>query len=121
MKSIVYHGCRQELKLENRTSSRYGLVVLFFTTELRLAKMYAKGTDNIYKLSLEADKIVDFNGQVSHSSRFRNLVFRLSKRGCDIVAITNVYDRPNDSYPLEKSTIFIVFDIEKIKNITKCI
>ena len=117
--TIVYHGTREALKLENRVSKRYGLVVLFFTDEIRLAKNYSKN-DTVYKVALKADKVIDFNGQVSHSARFRNLVFQMSKEGHDVVAITNVYDRPNDQYPLEKSTIYIVFEIDKIKNLEKC-
>lgn len=117
--TVVYHGSRNELKLENRISPRYGLAVLFFTTEIRLAQQYSHGGP-VYKTQLKADKVIDFKGRVSHSAPFRNLVFKMSKEGHDVVAVTNVYDRPNDSYPLEKSTIFIVFDIAKIKNLEKC-
>ena len=120
MMTLVYHGSKEELKLKNKTSKRYGLVVLFFTTEIRLAKMYATDTGKIYKVSLKADKTINFNGQVAHSSRFRNLVFQMSKEGHDVVAIENVFDRPNDSYPFEKSTIFIVFEMDRIQNLTKC-
>lgn len=115
--TIVYHGSRVELKLENKLSSRYGLLVMFFTTEKRLANMYGK---NIYQVALEADKTIDFNGQVSHSRRFRNMVFQMSKEGHDVVAIENVLDRPNDTYPFETSTIYIIFDLDRIKNLIKC-
>lgn len=115
--TIVYHGARQELQLENRLSKRYGLLVMFFTTEKRLAKMYG---NNVYQVALKADKVIDFNGQVSHSRRFRNLVFQMSKEGHDVVAIENVLDRPSDHFPFEKSTIYMIFDLNRIKNLIKC-
>ena len=115
--TIVYHGSRTALKLENTLSKRYGLVVMFFTTEKRLATMYG---EKIYQVALKADKTIDFNGQVSHSRRFRNTVFQMSKEGHDVVAIENVLDRPTEYYPFEKSTIYIIFDLNRIKNLVKC-
>ncbi len=115
----VYHGCKNKLNIQNKTSSRYGIVVLFFTTEIRLARMYGNTIDNVYQTELKPDKTVDFKGRVSHSSQFRNLIFQLSKEGYDVVAIENIYDRPNDNYPLEKSTIYVVYDISKLQNVVK--
>lgn len=119
--TIVYHGAPKRIKIENAPSPRYGLVVLFFTTERRLAQMYSKDAGLIYEAALKADKTIDFEGQVSHSARFRNLIFQMSKEGHNVVAIENVLDRPNENYAFEKSTIYVVFDLSKINNWHQCI
>ena len=74
------------------------------------------GNGPAYQAELKPDHTVDFKGHVSHSSEFRNMVFKLSKEGHDVVAVKNVYDRPHDGFPLEHATIYIVFDFDKIKN-----
>lgn len=44
----------------------------------------------------------------------------MSREGRDVVEVTNIYDRPNDCFHLEKSTIYIVYDLEKIQNLEQC-
>lgn len=116
--TTVYHGSRKPLKIINERSPRYGIPVIFFTDSAMLASMYSAKPYFVVKADIESDHRIDFKGHVSHSSEFRNLIFRLSKEGHDVVAIENVYDRPNDNYPLEKSTIYVVFNFEKINNLT---
>lgn len=117
---IVYHGSKEKMVLANKISPRYGLVVLFFTNELYLAKMYAGTNGHTYQAELKADKEIDFKGGISHSPNFRNLIFRLSKEGYDVVAINNVLDRPSRYVPLEHATIYVVFEPSKIKNFIEC-
>jgi hypothetical protein len=115
---IVYHGAHIEnFKPNQIIKSRYGIPVLFFTTNHILAKMYKGKNGKLFQAEIHPDKLINFNGEVSHSRKFRNLIYKLYKQNYGSILITNIYDRPNSDFSFEKSDIMIVFDFGKIKNL----
>ena len=117
----AYHGSKDvDFEPNEFIKSRYGFPVLFFTDNKILSSYYATPKGKIFKTELRTNKKIDFGGEFSYSLKFRNLVHLLHHQQYDVVEITNVYDRPNDNFPLEKSTIYVVFNFSKIQNLTKC-
>jgi hypothetical protein len=108
---IFYHGHNNKIiKFENHINSRYGFKCIFMTNSKELAYQYGnfiyeKEFYNIYTNS------IDFNGKVSYSLEFRNLIHKLFKEGKKMILIKNVYDRKSDNLPLIKSDILVIFDI----------
>lgn len=118
----VYHGSHIEKFIPNQTlNSRYGMPVLFFTGNKRLAKMYQTKKGKVYQAEIFPNKIIDFKGELSYSNRFRNLIHKLYQKDYPVVLIREVYDRPNSNFQLEKADIMVVFDFSKILNLKPCI
>jgi hypothetical protein len=115
----VYHGYKSaQFKIENHINSRYGFPCLFFTDNIELAKNYSNNT--VISAELNVQTVFDFNNGISHSLTFRNLIYSLRKKSVPVVKIRNVFDRPNENYPLELSDIYVVFDFNQINNIQLC-
>ena len=85
---IYYFGTHIEnFNVDENKRSRYGFACLFFTSDFDVAKLYAKHhaeTNNkkkgfVFKVELKSflEKI-DYKGNVTHSSHFRNLIFDFS-------------------------------------------
>ncbi len=119
---IVYHGSHIDKFIPEQTlKSRYGIPVLFFTDNRRLADMYKTEKGKVYQAEVIPDIIVDFKRELSYSTRFRNLIHKLYQENHGVVLIKNVYDRPNSNFQLEKAYIMVVFDFFKILNLKPCI
>ncbi|HBK82656.1 MAG TPA: hypothetical protein DDZ41_03530 [Flavobacterium sp.] len=108
-----YHGHNVShfFQFEKHITSRYGFPCIFMTDNKELALqygkfIYTKEFHNIYATS------IDFKGKVSYSLEFRNLIHQLFKEGKQSVLIKNVYDRKDESLPLLKSDILVIFNID---------
>jgi len=125
---MFYFGTHTtDFKIENHINSRYGFKALFFTNNIELAELFAnyhakknnQKKGYVYKADfIRIDHNVDFNGHISHSSTFRNLIYNLQSKFFKVVQIKNVYDYPSDE--LKKfinSDIVIVFDFNFINKI----
>lgn len=112
---IAYHGFNTEkFVIEKHINSRYGFPCLFFTNDKKLALNYSNDENKIIEILLFPEKTIDFKSNVSYSLNFRNLIYQLRNESLNVVEIKNVYDRPNDSFELIKSSIFVVFNFDKI-------
>jgi hypothetical protein len=127
---IYYFGTYlEEFKIESHILSRYGFPSLFLTTDIELAKLYAKYHADknkkekgfIYQFEVfRIGETIDYKGSFTYSSHFRNYIFDCKKRNIDSVIIKNTYDCPSEKYSqLIKSDILVVFDFALIKSIKK--
>jgi hypothetical protein len=122
----IYRGdADSNFQPQKHINSRYGIIALFFTTDIKVAKLYAKQRSDqeriyndgaIYTTDLPNQVYsVDFNGEVSHSSKFRNLIYKLHQENHKVVCIKNVYDYPSkDYFELIKSDIIVYFNINNL-------
>lgn len=121
-----YHGTQIEnLKLQPYINSRYGFTAFFGAAEKDLAIKYAfhnyKKNGHGYLYSFEVDQelpVVDFENRISHSSVFRNLVYKLQREKHQAILIKNIIDYPSEELAqYNTGTILIVFNLEIITNL----
>jgi len=105
--------------------SRYGFTAFFGALERDLAIKYAyhsfKKLGTGYLYSFEAPKpteIINFEGKISHSLVFRNLIYKLQKENHKSILIENIIDYPTEELALyTTNTILIIFNLELITNL----
>ena len=126
---IVYHGSPiKDLVINPYAKSRYGMVALFFATNIELAQLYAiyhakqkKITTGgfVYRFIIDGHiKEYDFCNRISYSADYRNLIYKLHRSNCRIARIKNVFDYPSKSLKrVVESDVVVVFDLGCIKTI----
>lgn len=126
---IFYRGSSSEnFKIESHINSRYGFRALFFTNDIFLAKLYARYRANekglkhggfLYKAEIQSvDKIIDFNSEITHCAKFRNMIHQEFHNNNKTILIRDCYDYPSKEYfELIKSDVLTVFDLSQIKKI----
>jgi hypothetical protein len=124
----VFRGdCFQNFEIKKHVTSRYALHALFFTTDIDLARLYAKHRakeDRVFSGGFihqfeVPDYLLehDFNGELSHGSKFRNLIYSLHQKGIGGAIIKNVYDYPSKDFCVfNRADIIVIFDFNLIKN-----
>mgnify|MGYP006404686287 CR=1 FL=1 len=122
----VYRGDSSDnWQIDPYASSRYGFPVLFFASNIELARLYSdflgKSNGSIYELELtRVDKVIDFGGSDSYSGKFRNTIYDLFEKGIKSAVFENVYDRPSSRYSFQEiSDVYVVFDFTLLKNQVK--
>lgn len=116
---MIYHGTKTEIDFVTLKNSRYGFPCLFFTDSIELASSFAGKSGCIYQAPIPfLNKTVNFNHKPTFSSEYRNLIFKLYQDQINC-KIENIYDRPNENYPWEKSTIYVLFNLKNLKKVNK--
>jgi hypothetical protein len=124
---IVYRGdASSSFEVKQELRSRYGIPALFFASHIKLAQLYAihaSGNGNsggfVYQAELPNDVFThDFEGKVSYSFLFRNLIYQLHRASHKCVNIINVADVPSKDYAISTpSSVIVVFDFKYILNL----
>lgn len=107
-----YHGSNSDaLKISKGVkSSRYGFPVLFFATNIQLAKLYGK---HIYKGTIQTDRVINWKSKSSYCPEFKHLIsnYRLNHGA---VLLQNVIDRPGKNHPYKATDLVVVFNFDRI-------
>jgi hypothetical protein len=124
----AYHGTNiTDFKISKIKNSRYGFPVLFFATDISLAKLY--GEYHASKAYLKGFKVfeaelpthcntVDFKNKNSYCAEFNNLIVNSKKQNVKILKIVNVIDSPSkEFFKLNNSDIIAVFDFDLINEL----
>lgn len=123
---FVYRGAHTNpFCIVQSINSRYGIPALFFTTNLNLARAYARHYAHtlnlnsggyVHQYSLPENLAVhNFNFKSSNCPVFRNLIYHLKHSRQPAVIITNVLDYPSDSLRLaDFSDLIVVFSFSLI-------
>lgn len=123
----LYRGSSSEnFEVKKHVRSRYGFNALFFTTSLELARLYAHHLARekrnwkggfVYEFEIpEPYKKINYEGAITHSSHFRNLMFKLYREDLKSAIIENCYDYPSkELVRYINSEVVVVFDLDLIK------
>jgi len=126
---LVYRGDHQDsFKIDNFNSSRYNINVLFFATDVKLARLYAihqakkRGNYNggyVYNAELPDNiSLIDFGGAVSYGRELKDLVLKHQKTGASAIHIYNILDYPSQNLVIPNSSdVIAVFNFSLIKNL----
>ena len=114
----------ENFKVAN-TLSRYGFPALFFSSDIELARIYAKYKSKqshkmtggyVHEFEINRPRRVhDFNFEISHSRIFRNLIHDFKNKGYPSVLIKNVMDYPSETCNhFDYTDICVVFFMSEI-------
>ena len=124
---LVYHGTHKaDLFIINSKRSRYSFPALFATTNIALAKLYARYQvpaqmpGYLYEIDIAAKPtIYPYHGKPSFSREFRNLMYEFHRDKYKLVQLTDVLDYPVDSMKIKAlSDIIVIFDLTLIRSVT---
>jgi hypothetical protein len=129
MKLTGYIGASTDsFKIQKWKRSRYGINAIFFSMDTSLARLYAchhadnennKNGGFVYEAEIEGlFHVVNYNNDISYSSKYRNLILKLHKSKHKAVIIKNVMDYPSQKlFTSNSNDIVVVFDLDLIKSI----
>jgi hypothetical protein len=129
---IVYHGTGDpDLQIRKGFFSRYKFVALFTTTNIELARLYARYYREeswlylrqggyLYEIEVdgEVDYHADFEGRHSYQGDFKRLVQQMQSAWVHLGHISNVVDFPSFRLKTsEPSDIFVIYNLKLIKSV----